>query len=260
MESSDLLLNWIELRLTLGKRKFDARTEELLARAAQLAPDNPDVLLLRALAAHDHGDTAARDALVSQLHERFAPGSKERQDIDKALDNWMGRNDAPATAAPADQAAAAGAPDPKVMVQRLADRLKEHPEDIDGWLRLARSYAVLGRYAEASDAFEHAQTRALQDPGMLAIWIEMRWRMGDGQFDARAQELLQHAASLAPGNPDLLLLRALAAHHRGDKAGAAALLETLRAPFPPGSPARAELDASIEKLMPSGAPAPAGSR
>jgi cytochrome c-type biogenesis protein CcmH len=258
MENGDLLVNWIELRLMLNNRKFDARTQELLERAAQVAPDSSDVLLLRALAAHDRGDTAASDALISQLHERFAPGSKERQDIDKALDSWMKRGDAPATeqaqtAAPsADSPAAAGAPDPKVMVQRLADRLKEHPEDTDGWLRLARSYAVLGRPAEANDAFEHAQTQAMQDPGMLAIWIEMRWRMNNGKFDARTQELLEHATTLAPDNPDLLLLRALAANDRGDKAGAAALVATLRGHFPPGSSEREELDATIEKLMPPG--------
>jgi cytochrome c-type biogenesis protein CcmH len=34
-------------------------------------------------------------------------------------------------------------------VERLAARLKDHPEDVDGWIMLARSYAALGRTADA---------------------------------------------------------------------------------------------------------------
>jgi cytochrome c-type biogenesis protein CcmH len=259
MQDADLLVTWIQLRLMVGHRKFDDRTQKLLDRATELAPDNSNVLLLRALAAYGRGDKAASDALVSQLHERLPPGSEERQDVDQVLNSWMGRGgDAPAAGKtqtpPADHpAAGAAAPDPKAMVQRLADRLKEHPEDMDGWLTLGRSYAILGRYAEANDAFEHARARAMQDIRSLSIWIEVRLRMGERKFDAATQELLERATALAPDDPDVLLLRALAANARGDKAAAAALVETLHAKYPPGTPERQALDAALEKLMPPGA-------
>lgn len=42
------------------------------------------------------------------------------------------------------------------MVQRLADRLKENPDDLDGWLRLGKAYAVLGRKEDAVRAFGQA--------------------------------------------------------------------------------------------------------
>ena len=40
----------------------------------------------------------------------------------------------------------------RTMVQRLADRLKENPDDLSGWQRLARAYEVLGETEKAKDA------------------------------------------------------------------------------------------------------------
>ena len=44
------------------------------------------------------------------------------------------------------------------MVQRLADRLKENPNDRNGWLRLARAYEVLGEKEKARDARAKAES------------------------------------------------------------------------------------------------------
>ena len=38
------------------------------------------------------------------------------------------------------------------MVNRLADRLEETPDDLAGWQRLAKAYAVLGDTTKAEDA------------------------------------------------------------------------------------------------------------
>jgi cytochrome c-type biogenesis protein CcmH len=48
------------------------------------------------------------------------------------------------------------------MVQRLADRLHADGNDVEGWLRLVRSYAVLGDRDQAKDAAADAK-RALSD-------------------------------------------------------------------------------------------------
>jgi cytochrome c-type biogenesis protein CcmH len=46
------------------------------------------------------------------------------------------------------------------MVQRLAGRLKENPDDEDGWRRLARAYEVLGETEKAKDAIARADALA----------------------------------------------------------------------------------------------------
>jgi cytochrome c-type biogenesis protein CcmH len=48
------------------------------------------------------------------------------------------------------------------MVQRLADRLHTNGNDVEGWTRLVRAYAVLGDRDKAKDAAADAR-RALSD-------------------------------------------------------------------------------------------------
>ncbi len=48
----------------------------------------------------------------------------------------------------------------RTMVQRLADRLKENPDDRAGWQRLARAYEVLGETEKAKDAKARADALA----------------------------------------------------------------------------------------------------
>ncbi len=42
------------------------------------------------------------------------------------------------------------------MVQRLADRLAEQPDDLDGWIKLGGAYRVLGEKAKSVDAYKAA--------------------------------------------------------------------------------------------------------
>ena len=50
------------------------------------------------------------------------------------------------------------------MVDRLAIRLEEEPEDLDGWLRLARAYTVLGETGKAGEALDKADGLVAQLP------------------------------------------------------------------------------------------------
>ena len=42
------------------------------------------------------------------------------------------------------------------MVAGLDERLRDNPDDLDGWLRLMRSYMVLGETEKAGDALDRA--------------------------------------------------------------------------------------------------------
>lgn len=70
-----------------------------------------------------------------------------------------------------------GAPDIGAMVAGLAARLKDHPDDAEGWLRLVRAYAVLGDKAKAQAALSDARKAMHERGDVLAA------------LDAEAKEL-----------------------------------------------------------------------
>ena len=54
------------------------------------------------------------------------------------------------------------------MVDGLAARLENEPDDADGWILLARSYQHIGRHADALDAYEHARALGKTDAKLEA--------------------------------------------------------------------------------------------
>ena len=53
------------------------------------------------------------------------------------------------------------------MVERLADRLKQDADDVEGWQRLLRAYVVLNERDKAQAAAGEARRAFASDPGKL---------------------------------------------------------------------------------------------
>lgn len=133
-------------------------------------------------------------------------------------------------------------------VRQLAQRLHAAPQDDQGWLMMARSLTTLGRYEEASKAYEQARAIAWEQASLLVSWAEVRLLANQRSFDARTQEIVDRAAALSPTSPDVLLLIALGALDRNDQGAARAALEALRAHYPNGSPDLEAVEAALESL------------
>jgi cytochrome c-type biogenesis protein CcmH len=53
--------------------------------------------------------------------------------------------------------------DMQTAIGNLAAKLREHPEDAEGWALLGRTYKATQQYADARDAFRHALEAAPGD-------------------------------------------------------------------------------------------------
>jgi cytochrome c-type biogenesis protein CcmH len=56
--------------------------------------------------------------------------------------------------------------DMQAAIARLADKLRQHPDDAQGWALLGRTYKATQHYPEALDAFKHALEAAPGDAGL----------------------------------------------------------------------------------------------
>ena len=103
------------------------------------------------------------------------------------------------------------------MVARLAAKLKENPDDLEGWSRLGRSYSVLGRYTESAEAYAKANTLAKNSNVELLIGeVEALAMANDHRLDGKPALLLAQALKVAPDDAHALWFSGLAAAQRAD--------------------------------------------
>lgn len=102
------------------------------------------------------------------------------------------------------------------MVQRLEAKMRDNPDDVNGWKMLGRSYAVLGRFSEAVDAYAKAAQRAPRDAQLLADFADAL-AMAHGQnLQGEPERLVMRALEIDPQNLKALALAGTAAFHRND--------------------------------------------
>jgi cytochrome c-type biogenesis protein CcmH len=106
------------------------------------------------------------------------------------------------------------------MVTALAQRLKNQPDDVDGWSMLARSYNALGRYAQASDAFEHLVKLIPNDAGLYADYADTLAMAMNRSLQGEPEKLIDRALAIDPKNIKALALGGSAAFERRDYAAA----------------------------------------
>ena len=107
------------------------------------------------------------------------------------------------------------------MVTRLSTKLKSHPEDVEGWKLLGRSYAVLGRFPEAVDAYARAAAKAPRDAQLLADFADALAMARGRSLAGEPEQLVQKALEIDPGNGKALALAGSAAFERKEYAKAA---------------------------------------
>lgn len=122
------------------------------------------------------------------------------------------------------------------MISRLARRLEREPNDVEGWLMLARSHAAIGQYPLARRAYQRAlrlqdgrNAEALIGLGELLVMQE------EGAVSERAARFFEQALVLQPDSERALFFAGVAAQGRGQVVLAIERFERLIALGPPAN-------------------------
>jgi len=183
------------------------------------------------------GEREAAQGALDRALEAFAGAPVPRQRL-AALGREMGLK------APA----AEGAPDIGAMVARLAARLEREPDDLEGWLMLARSYAVMGEAGKAREAMATAVRLAPDDPTVIALEAAAVREANGGQHNAESIAILRRVLELNPDNTEALWFVGNAEAEAGNKAKALELLQRVAGQFPEASEDRAMVQKRIAEI------------
>lgn len=152
---------------------------DAIKRALTMDASDPAAIFYKSVELEQTGDAAtAHDALVDRLKQADGPEAWMEIFIQRANVLGQGLNRpavslgdfmtfAPGPSQEDVQAASEMTEEDRMafirsMVQGLADRLEETPDDLDGWLRLARAYSVLGEREKSLEAYRAAESLAGQ--------------------------------------------------------------------------------------------------
>ncbi len=120
------------------------------------------------------------------------------------------------------------------MVDSLAARLQQDPNDLPGWKLLGRSYMQMRDFPGAMAAYERAVEIESGQNGQTLADLGEVILLSDGRtLNGRAGELFENALAVAPGNQKALFYAGMAAVERGDKELGAQRWEALLASSPP---------------------------
>jgi cytochrome c-type biogenesis protein CcmH len=119
------------------------------------------------------------------------------------------------------------------LADRLKQRLEQNPADGVGWALLARSYAELGRHAEAVPIYEKAMALIPDDAQLLADYADALGVLHGRRLEGKPEALIKQALKIDPSNVKALMLAGTVAFDRKDFAQAATYWEQARANLPP---------------------------
>lgn len=133
------------------------------------------------------------------------------------------------------------------MVVTLAQRLEADPDNVEGWVMLARTYTALGRFKDAADAYAKAEARFPANAQLLADYADSLAMAQGKTLKGKPEELIQRALKADGKNFKALALAGSAEFEKQDFAKAAEYWKRILPLLPPDSEIGNSVRASIKE-------------
>ncbi len=137
----------------------------------------------------------------------------------------------------------------EVLVERLAERMEQRPEDLDGWLMLGRTYFAIKQPDKALDAMERAYGLAPENVDVLLAYAEALAANNGNRLDGKPAELISEALKIDPGNASARWLSGVLAFQRGQYNAALVAWKAVLAQLDPNGAEATELRSLIAQAQ-----------
>jgi cytochrome c-type biogenesis protein CcmH len=106
------------------------------------------------------------------------------------------------------------------MTERLAARLKQNANDVEGWRMLGWSYFHVGRFLDSAAAYEKAVMLMPDNAAIRGAHIESLVGAADGQVTAAVQQAIDRTLKLDPAEPRTRYFNGLSKKQAGNREAA----------------------------------------
>ena len=102
------------------------------------------------------------------------------------------------------------------MVEKLAAKLKENPNNAEGWFMLARSYMSMNRYKEAVEALEKTNQLIPDNPTVMLRYADALTMLSGGRIGGKPFDLIKRAVAIKPDDVTGLWLIGMGYEEQGE--------------------------------------------
>lgn len=225
---------------TLTREQYEQSKRELQQRMLEDIPEGESSMTAAILAVGSNRNTATI-ALISLAIPLLAV----------SLYLWLGNTRALTPQPAVEQMPMGGVTDEgghqnfSAVLESLTARLKEQPDDVEGWIMLGRTYAIMQRFPDAKVAYEKVIAMVPDNAELLTDYADIVAMTNNGSLMGQPLELINKALRLDPKNPKALALAGTAEFEQKRFSKAAVYWEQLLALVPPESELARSVSSSI---------------
>jgi cytochrome c-type biogenesis protein CcmH len=139
-----------------------------------------------------------------------------------------------------------------VLAERLAARMEQTPNDIEGWMMLGRTYFALGNAPQALAALERAYALAPDDLDVKLTYAEAIAANNDNRLEGKPAELIGEVLAADPDHMNARWLSGVLSFQRGQYTGAIQSWQRILAQTDPNGSDAADLRGLIEEARQRG--------
>jgi cytochrome c-type biogenesis protein CcmH len=122
------------------------------------------------------------------------------------------------------------------MLQKVEEKTKSDPNDVEAWTMLAKTYSAMDRWPEAQQAYEKALALKPDVPAIMTAYAEAIAINNNRTLQGKPMELVLKALEIDPNDHKGLELAGIHAFQEKNYAQAAYYMKNLYKQLPPESP------------------------